>query len=203
MRLISGLTFNWMYNWEINHFYCLLLEITGSNSFCHSDGSNENKSRIEDYSYIKVNSFNKPLSNACCLQGSVVYGSPRVNEKWMLPQGLITRNRRKSRMQMKDNWPLRNRSKVLKGMGGQGWFWLRKFSAEGGPLQQRNEPCCPLGSRDKGAWSGHASMTWALGGEGEALGRPLDWVWHWCFYILEGTGWMRARDQTRVSWMPG
>lgn len=36
MRLISGLTFSWMCNWEINHFYCLLLEITGSNSFCHS-----------------------------------------------------------------------------------------------------------------------------------------------------------------------
>lgn len=56
MRLISGLTPNWIYNWEINHFYCLLLEITGSNSFCHSNGSNNNKSRIKHYDHIKVNS---------------------------------------------------------------------------------------------------------------------------------------------------
>lgn len=65
------------------------MDITGSNSFffffATVDGSKENESRIEDCSSIKVNSFNKPLSNACCLQGSVVYGSLGVNEKWMLP----------------------------------------------------------------------------------------------------------------------
>lgn len=41
---------------------------------------------------------------------------------------------------------------------------------------ERNEPCCPLGSRAKGVWSGHASMTWALGGEGEALRGQTLWL---------------------------